>query len=69
SVGEFSYPLESVIKLKKLMDEDISPDKLCKSIKLPEEFYPVCDKEDAADVFIKLGIFINLDMCCMCQLH
>ncbi|XP_063291930.1 guanylin-like isoform X2 [Pelobates fuscus] len=65
-VGEFTYTVESVKKLKKLMDEDVSPHDLCKTSKLPEEFLPVCEKEDAPDIFIKLEAAFNVDECEIC---
>ncbi|XP_053308182.1 guanylin-like isoform X2 [Spea bombifrons] len=71
-VGKFTYSLESVMKLKQLMDDDreepgVSPHDLCSHHKLPEEFSPVCEEQDAPDIFVKLvEAAINLDECELC---
>ncbi|KAM8927285.1 guanylin-like [Pelodytes ibericus] len=71
-VGEFTYSLESVMKLKKLMDKDsdeaaVAPHKLCSHSLLPEEFLPVCEKEEAPEIFVKLvEAAYNLDECELC---
>ncbi|KAK2521520.1 guanylin [Columba guinea] len=63
--GDLKFSLESVKKLKELMDENrhtnprmvvsmagYSP---CDEKSLPEEFQPVCKREDAAMIFERLS--------------
>ncbi|XP_053545821.1 guanylin-like isoform X2 [Bombina bombina] len=71
-VGKFTYSLESVNNLKKLMEEDGNDGaqvahKLCDDHRLPEEFYPVCQEVDAPEIFIKLvEAANNVDECEIC---
>lgn len=60
----YSFPLEAVKTLKKLMESDMSTDplhtysesaSLCTNPKLPREFTAVCEKDDAGTIFQNLG--------------
>ncbi|KAM4652667.1 guanylin-like isoform 2-T2 [Discoglossus pictus] len=70
-VGKFTYQLDSVLKLKKLIEDDgkdptADTDYLCGDPKLPEEFLPVCDETDASDIFVKLKAASSVDECEIC---
>ncbi|XP_075046602.1 guanylin-like [Mixophyes fleayi] len=71
-VGKFTYTLESVLRLKDVleredMDLEVSAGKICHSSDLPEEFHPVCVEDDASDIFIKLvEAANNFDECEIC---
>uniref|UniRef100_A0A8B9CVS1 Guanylate cyclase activator 2B n=1 Tax=Anser brachyrhynchus TaxID=132585 RepID=A0A8B9CVS1_9AVES len=72
--GDLKFSLESVKKLKELMDENrsINPRMVasktasspCKEKDLPEEFRAVCKREDAPMVFERLSI--DADLCEIC---
>nr|XP_005512460.1 guanylin [Columba livia] len=75
--GDLKFSLESVKKLKELMDENrhtnprmvvsmagYSP---CDEKSLPEEFQPVCKREDAAMIFERLCVAVReADLCEIC---
>ncbi|KAL2296639.1 hypothetical protein Nmel_015962, partial [Mimus melanotis] len=64
--GDLKFPLESVKKLKELMDGNrhINPRTMvpmgsyspCQEKHLPEEFQPVCKREDAPMIFRRLSM-------------
>ncbi|NXP83449.1 GUC2A protein, partial [Ramphastos sulfuratus] len=64
--GDLKFSLESVKKLKELMDEkrQINPRMLvsvsgsspCSDKDLPEELLPVCKREDAPKIFERLSM-------------
>ncbi|XP_067423032.1 guanylin-like [Emydura macquarii macquarii] len=75
--GEFSFTLESVKKLKELLDVDartspymrarprVAP--VCANAELPEEFQPVCQREDAPLIFNRLNLAVqDMDICEIC---
>ncbi|NWX40442.1 GUC2A protein, partial [Steatornis caripensis] len=75
--GELKFSLESVKKLKELMDENrhINPRMLvskasyspCDEKDLPEEFQPVCKREDAPVIFERLNMAVeDPDLCEIC---
>ncbi|XP_067826218.1 guanylin-like [Heptranchias perlo] len=62
-LGNFDFPLQDVIQLKTLMDDDLfkksrfsfaATAALCNSPDVPEMFIPVCTKSDAPHVFFLL---------------
>uniref|UniRef100_A0A803JT09 Guanylate cyclase activator 2B n=1 Tax=Xenopus tropicalis TaxID=8364 RepID=A0A803JT09_XENTR len=60
-VGKFTFHVKSVLELKKVIEtEEKEPtevtQELCHSNALPEEFHPVCEEDNAPDIFIQLGI-------------
>ncbi|NXG37978.1 GUC2A protein, partial [Dromaius novaehollandiae] len=72
--GDFKFSLESVKKLKEIMDKDadvnprmkviLAP---CEEKDLPEEFQPVCERKDAPMIFERLNTAITeLDLCEIC---
>ncbi|NWS15051.1 GUC2A protein, partial [Pachyramphus minor] len=74
--GDLKFPLESVKKLKELMDDHrpISPRlavpvagrALCHEKSLPAEFQPVCKREDAHKIFQRLSLAAEDDLCEIC---
>ncbi|NXP05694.1 GUC2A protein, partial [Thinocorus orbignyianus] len=75
--GDFKFSLESVKKLKELMDENrhINPRMVvseasyspCYEKDLPEELRPVCKREDASQIFERLNIAVREnDLCEIC---
>ncbi|XP_015738300.1 guanylin-like [Coturnix japonica] len=78
--GNFRFSLESVKKLKELMDESrvINPRMVvskaskagyspCQDKDLPEEFQPVCKREDAPMIFKRLYLVASdADLCEIC---
>uniref|UniRef100_A0A8C3BJV6 Guanylate cyclase activator 2B n=1 Tax=Cairina moschata TaxID=8855 RepID=A0A8C3BJV6_CAIMO len=72
--GDLKFSLESVKKLKELMDENrsINPRMVvskttyspCNEKDLPEEFQAVCKREDAPMIFERLSI--DADLCEIC---
>uniref|UniRef100_A0A8B9VUW3 Guanylate cyclase activator 2B n=1 Tax=Anas zonorhyncha TaxID=75864 RepID=A0A8B9VUW3_9AVES len=72
--GDLKFSLESVKKLKELMDENrsINPRMVvskttyspCNEKDLPEEFQVVCKREDAPMIFERLSI--DADLCEIC---
>ncbi|NXL12900.1 GUC2A protein, partial [Setophaga kirtlandii] len=74
--GDFKFPLESVKKLKELMDgnKHINPRMMvplgsyspCQDKHLPEEFRPVCRREDAPKIFRRLSLAAEDDLCEIC---
>uniref|UniRef100_A0A8C0ZDL7 Guanylate cyclase activator 2B n=1 Tax=Cyanistes caeruleus TaxID=156563 RepID=A0A8C0ZDL7_CYACU len=74
--GDLKFPLESVKKLKELMDgsRHINPRMRvpmasyspCQEKHLPEEFQPVCKREDAPMVFRRLSLAAEDDLCEIC---
>ncbi|XP_010183009.1 PREDICTED: guanylin-like [Mesitornis unicolor] len=75
--GDLKFSLESVKKLKELMDENrqsnprmvvsmanYSP---CDEKDLPEELQSVCEKEDASVIFERLNLAVqDADLCEIC---
>lgn len=62
--GEFSFPLESVKKLKNLQEPRIRNNSqvegpvdstLCSHPKFPEELKPLCEKPNAQEILQRLG--------------
>ncbi|XP_003212380.1 guanylin-like [Meleagris gallopavo] len=75
--GNLTFSLESVKKLKELMDENrvINPRVVvskagyspCQDKDLPEEFQPVCKREDAPMIFERLYLIAGkADLCEIC---
>lgn len=75
--GNLKFSLESVKKLKELMDENkvINPRIVvakagyspCQDKALPEEFQPVCKREDAPTIFERLCLVASeADLCEIC---
>ncbi|NWU16227.1 GUC2A protein, partial [Cephalopterus ornatus] len=74
--GDLKFPLESVKKLKELMDgyKPTSPrtvvpmatHALCHEKSLPEEFQSVCKREDAQKIFQRLSLAAEDDLCEIC---
>ncbi|NXT82094.1 GUC2A protein, partial [Zapornia atra] len=75
--GDLKFSLESVKKLKEIMDENkrINPRMVasmvsyspCDKPDLPEEFQPVCKREDAAMIFERLNLAVQeADLCEIC---
>uniref|UniRef100_A0A8B9PTT5 Guanylate cyclase activator 2B n=1 Tax=Apteryx owenii TaxID=8824 RepID=A0A8B9PTT5_APTOW len=72
--GDLKFSLESVKKLKELMDKDtdISPRMKvvrapCEEKDLPEEFQPVCERKDAPVIFERLSMAVKeIDLCEIC---
>ncbi|NWI87742.1 GUC2A protein, partial [Pitta sordida] len=74
--GDLKFPLESVKKLKELMDGNrpISPRMValkggyspCEEKFLPEEFQTVCKRQDAAMIFQRLSLAAADDLCELC---
>ncbi|NXL89554.1 GUC2A protein, partial [Alectura lathami] len=75
--GDLKFSLESVKKLKELMDENarINPRMVvprassspCQEEDLPEEFQAVCKREDAPQIFERLSMAVsNSDLCEIC---
>ncbi|NWR51256.1 GUC2A protein, partial [Regulus satrapa] len=74
--GDLKFPLESVKKLKELMDGNrhINPRMMvpmasyspCHEKHLPEEFQPVCKREDAPMIFRRLSLAAEDDLCEIC---
>ncbi|NXK37231.1 GUC2A protein, partial [Piprites chloris] len=74
--GDLKFPLESVKKLKELMDANkpINPrlvvpgagHALCQEKSLPVEFQPVCKREDAPKIFQRLSLAAEDDLCEIC---
>ncbi|XP_068018917.1 guanylin [Melanerpes formicivorus] len=75
--GDLQFSLESVKKLKELMDETrkVNPRMLvssaasspCAEKDLPEEFQPVCSRGDALQIFERLSSAIqDADLCEIC---
>uniref|UniRef100_A0A8B9RXB7 Guanylate cyclase activator 2B n=1 Tax=Accipiter nisus TaxID=211598 RepID=A0A8B9RXB7_9AVES len=72
--GDLKFSLESVKKLKELMDENthINPRMVvslasyspCDEKDLPEEFQPVCKREDASMIFERLSLAVQKDDLC-----
>ncbi|NXE83400.1 GUC2A protein, partial [Cochlearius cochlearius] len=72
--GDLKFSLESVKKLKELMDENrhINPRMAvsmasyypCDEKDLPEEFQPVCKREDAPKIFERLYLAVRVDDLC-----
>ncbi|NXX23538.1 GUC2A protein, partial [Podargus strigoides] len=74
---DFRFPLESVKKLKELMDGNrhINPRMVvskanyspCNEKDLPEEFQSVCKREDASMIFERLNLAVqDTDLCEIC---
>ncbi|XP_032057556.1 guanylin-like, partial [Aythya fuligula] len=75
--GDLKFSLESVKKLKELMDENrsINPRMVvskttyspCNEKDLPEEFQAVCKREDAPMIFERLSMAVrDADLCEIC---
>ncbi|KAM6108847.1 guanylin-like [Pterocles gutturalis] len=75
--GDLKFSLESVKKLKELMDENrhINPRMVvstvsyspCDEKDLPEEFQSVCKREDASMIFERLNLAVReTDLCEIC---
>ncbi|NWV99506.1 GUC2A protein, partial [Machaerirhynchus nigripectus] len=74
--GDLKFSLESVKKLKELMDGNrhINPRMMvpmasyspCQEKHLPEEFWPVCKREDAPMIFRRLSLAAEDDLCEIC---
>ncbi|KAJ8259135.1 hypothetical protein COCON_G00181470 [Conger conger] len=76
--GDFSFPLESVIKLKELMGLDdtvkrsprlatTSTTAVCTNPDLPTEFLSLCQTKGAASSFFRLGFLAaRPDLCEIC---
>uniref|UniRef100_A0A8B9J097 Guanylate cyclase activator 2B n=1 Tax=Amazona collaria TaxID=241587 RepID=A0A8B9J097_9PSIT len=74
--GDLKFSLESVKKLKELMDENrhINPRFVvsmasyspCDEKDLPEEFQSVCKREDASVIFERLSMYLILRSCHFC---
>lgn len=75
--GDLKFSLESVKKLKELMDENrsINPRMVvskttyspCNEKDLPEEFQAVCEREDAPMIFERLSMAVReADLCEIC---
>ncbi|KAM6116830.1 guanylin [Phoenicopterus ruber ruber] len=75
--GDLKFSLESVKKLKELMDENrhINPRMIismgsyspCNDKDLPEEFQSVCKREDAPVIFERLSLAVgDADLCEIC---
>ncbi|NXY78541.1 GUC2A protein, partial [Glareola pratincola] len=72
--GDLKFSLESVKKLKELMDENrhINPRMVvsessyspCDEKDLPEEFLSVCKREDASMIFERLNLAVREDDLC-----
>uniref|UniRef100_A0A8C6JWA4 Guanylate cyclase activator 2B n=1 Tax=Melopsittacus undulatus TaxID=13146 RepID=A0A8C6JWA4_MELUD len=75
--GDLKFSLESVKKLKDLMDENrhINPRFVlsmasyspCDEKDLPEEFQSVCKREDASVIFERLSTFAKVSTPATCQ--
>ncbi|XP_077312140.1 guanylate cyclase activator 2B-like isoform X2 [Lithobates pipiens] len=70
-VGKFTFLVESVLKLKDFLEEEgkdptIATSEACFDPGLPEEFTPVCEEEDAPDIFMKLKALKGFDECEIC---
>ncbi|NXK90122.1 GUC2A protein, partial [Formicarius rufipectus] len=74
--GDLKFPLESVKKLKELMDATgathprmlvpMATHSLCREKSLPAEFQPVCKREDAPQIFQRLSLAAGDDLCEIC---
>ncbi|NXM01304.1 GUC2A protein, partial [Tyrannus savana] len=74
--GDLKFPLESVRKLKELMDGNrpVSPRlavpvasrAVCLEKSLPAEFQPLCKREDAHKIFQRLSLAAEDDLCEIC---
>uniref|UniRef100_A0A6J0V591 Guanylate cyclase activator 2B n=1 Tax=Pogona vitticeps TaxID=103695 RepID=A0A6J0V591_9SAUR len=75
--GGLAFPLESVKKLKVLLEADAgsAPSRqrsqlpliaVCKNPELPKEFTPVCRRRDAPLVFKRLNLAVSDDLCEIC---
>ncbi|NXG13606.1 GUC2B cyclase, partial [Grallaria varia] len=72
--GDLKFPLESVKKLKELMDGNravnprmlVATHPLCQEKALPAEFQPVCKREDAPMIFQRLRLAAEDDLCEIC---
>ncbi|NXK00923.1 GUC2A protein, partial [Corythaixoides concolor] len=75
--GDLKFSLESVKKLKALMDENIHSNSRvgiskasyspCDEKDLPEEFQSVCKREDASMIFERLTLAVQeADLCEIC---
>lgn len=74
--GDLKFSLESVKKLKELMDGNrhINPRMMvpmasyspCQEKLLPEELRPVCKREDAPMIFRRLSLAAESDLCEIC---
>ncbi|NXF13038.1 GUC2A protein, partial [Smithornis capensis] len=74
--GDFKFPLESVKKLKELMDGHrplrarlavpTASHSLCEEKALPVEFQAVCKREDAPMIFQRLSLAAEDDLCELC---
>ncbi|NWW47249.1 GUC2A protein, partial [Pedionomus torquatus] len=75
--GDLKFSLESVKKLKELMDENrhINPRMVvsasnyspCHEKDLPKEFLPVCKRKDASMIFDRLNLAVqDNDLCEIC---
>ncbi|NXJ74441.1 GUC2A protein, partial [Trogon melanurus] len=75
--GDLKFSLESVKKLKELMDENrhINPRMVvsmagyspCDEKDLPQEFQSVCKREDAPVIFKRLNMAVqDTDLCEIC---
>ncbi|XP_073426209.1 guanylin-like isoform X2 [Dendrobates tinctorius] len=68
-VGDFTFMLDSVLKLKHFLDGfgndmEAAAKEACHSPILPEEFRPVCVEDNPADIFIRLKA--AMDECELC---
>ncbi|NWQ59162.1 GUC2A protein, partial [Neopipo cinnamomea] len=74
--GDLKFPLESVKKLKELMNGNrpvsprmvvpMSSQALCHEKSLPAEFQSVCKREDASKIFQRLSLAAENDLCEIC---
>ncbi|NXP48455.1 GUC2A protein, partial [Heliornis fulica] len=75
--GDLKFSLESVKKLKELMDEkkhfnprmvdSMASSSPCNEKSLPEEFQSVCKREDASMIFERLNLAVReADLCEIC---
>ncbi|NXA08467.1 GUC2A protein, partial [Sapayoa aenigma] len=73
--GDLKFPLESVKKLKELMDESrtnnprmapMASHSPCEEKSLPAEFQALCKREDAPIIFQRLSLAAEDDLCELC---
>ncbi|XP_009068099.1 PREDICTED: guanylin-like [Acanthisitta chloris] len=74
--GDLQFPLESVKKLKELMDDTrrvnprmvlpVASSSVCEETNLPKEFLPVCKRQDAPMIFQRLSLAAQDDLCEIC---
>lgn len=77
--GDLAFPLESVKKLKALLEDSAGPNaprqrsqlpltSVCKNPELPKELRPICERKDAPLVFKRLNLAVReVDTCEICE--